>query len=187
MQLNSQVILPESRKRRSLSGFTLMELLIVLLIFAIILAVNFAAYNRYEARYRLYAVAEILAMDLKLQMQRARTLDEQQGIVFLTRTRYKLGKHPVASPYAASDFEPSNPPREINLSQEFGGITIDTIDGYASFPGSPAYVYFSPSTAGTGNIWTPMSGFTGEIILRGGKTSAHLVVKSSKEIVITID
>lgn len=185
--MKSGVPVFDSGKRRPTSGFTLIELMIVLFIFAVILAINFAAYRRYESRYRLYAVSEILAMDLKLQMQRARTLDDQRGIFFYSKTRYALGSHPLTAPLNPHSFVPSNPRREVNLSNEFSGITIESITGQAGFPGSFGYVYFSPRTADASNTWTPMSGFQGEIVISGGDQKAVLTVQSSKEVTITMD
>ncbi|MGV8124704.1 MAG: prepilin-type N-terminal cleavage/methylation domain-containing protein [Candidatus Xenobiia bacterium LiM19] len=169
-------------KRRS-SGFTFMELMIVILILSILLSIASFALKNYESRYRCQAAAQVLAMDIRLQQQRARSRDEQQGIFFYSSTRYALGRHPTSLSPNETLFVPNNPPRIVNLTDQYNGVVVDSVGGSLSFP---QYIYFDPSTVDSAGNWIPLSGFTGDIVFKGSRSFVTLTVQANMEITITI-
>jgi prepilin-type N-terminal cleavage/methylation domain-containing protein len=177
-------------KRRS-AGFTFMELMIVILILGILLSLASFGFKNYESRYRCQAAAQVLAMDIRLQQQRARSRDEQQGIFFYATTvgsntvsaRYALGTHPTTGPVEESKFVHNNPPRIVNLNDQYSGVVIESIQGSTSFP---QYIYFDPSTVDSSGKWAPLSGFNGTIKFKGAQSNVFLTVKENMEISITI-
>lgn len=172
--------------KKSYSGFTFIELMIAISVLAIMMAIAVFGYRAYEARYRCQAIAQILAMDLRLQQERTRTLDEPQGIYFFSKTQYFLG-----SGTSITDFTHASPRRNVDLTQQYYGITIDKIHDDTSTTSidnsPPYYIYFDPKAVDTAtNTWTPLSGFHGYILIKGGYSNVYVIVGADKEISVEI-
>lgn len=160
-----------------------MELMIVILILGILLSIASFGFRSYESRYRCQAAAQVLAMDIRLQQQRARSRDEQQGIFFHSPTKYALGRHPASLSPNETLFVPNNPPRIVNLADQYSGVVIESIKTVTTFP---QYIYFDPSTADSSGNWIPLSGFNGTIKFKGSHSNVFLTVNENMELTITI-
>ncbi len=160
-----------------------MELMTVLLILGVLLSIASFGFKNYETRYRCQAAAQVLSMDIRLQQQRARSRDEQQGVFFYSPTKYALGRHPTSGPVAETSFVPNNPPRIVNLTDQYNGVTIESIKGDINFP---QYIYFDPSTVDSSGKWIPLSGFNGTIKFKGSYSNVFLTVEENMEITIML-
>jgi len=68
--------------KKATPGFTLIELIVVIAIIGIIAVVVLVRYNTYEARHAGRSAAQVLVNDIKLQRQKAFTLEMPCGIHF---------------------------------------------------------------------------------------------------------
>lgn len=163
-------------------GFTILELGISMVIVAMLIGIAMVAYNNYEVRTRCFGAAQVLSMDMRLQQQRARTMDEPQGIRFDSRSSYSLGGGD-----RLAVFKESFPARRVDLSQTFHGVYVEsithTVNGSLSIP---AYIYFDPSTGQPGSAWVPFSGFTGTIVMQGRERKSTITVTPGGEITVDI-
>jgi prepilin-type N-terminal cleavage/methylation domain-containing protein len=163
------------RTERGAAGFTILELMMAMVIVAILVSLAMVAYQNYEARTRCFSAAQVLVMDLRLQQQRARTLDTQQGILFTDKYNYSLGWRD-----GSGAFHDAVPARRVDLQQSFNGVFVETIAGSPAFP---TYVSFDPSAAGPGG-WVPFGGFTGDLVLRVGDIKATVTVEVGGNVVL---
>ncbi|MDQ7826626.1 MAG: type II secretion system protein [Candidatus Eremiobacteraeota bacterium] len=81
------------RRKALARGLTLIEIIVVLSIMAIIGAITFARFNLYETSMAVRSSAQLMQADLKLQEQKASTLEQTHGIMvapFLYPNEYHL-------------------------------------------------------------------------------------------------
>lgn len=86
-------------------GFTLLEFLITISILAIIMAIGFPAYRAAESRQILKNAAQMLAMDLKAQRQRANQMNVTCGIKLDSSGKYTLYDTLVPAQNKLVDFQ----------------------------------------------------------------------------------
>jgi prepilin-type N-terminal cleavage/methylation domain-containing protein len=167
--------------KKALSGFSLIELMVAIGLLCILMALAAFGYKRYEARFRCNAAATILAQDLRLQQERARTMDGPQGIYFRTKYKYSLG-----SGTSILNFASSRNPRNVDLTQQYNGIFIEAIHDNADAVDHPPpyYIFFDPRAADASGTWTPLSGFSGYIIFNGGNVKVNVKIAANKEVTI---
>lgn len=175
--------MPGTLKERAW-GFTLIEICVAIAISLILIAVALMGYKTYQSRYQCRAAAQVLTNDLKLQQMKSRSYDEQRGILFTDNSTYYLGQHSPSGPFSLAGLAQNTPTRSVNLHNEFGGVTIESINGNISFPN---YICFDPRAADTSGDWVLFSGFSGIIVLRGNNVKARVIVQSSGEITIEME
>jgi hypothetical protein len=152
--------------------------MIAMVIAVYLIAMGGIAYKRYEEPHRLHAAAQTLLMDLKLQEQKARSLDRRHGIQFDNGSTYRLG-------FTASDglFYENQVRRTVMLTREFSGIKVTSIGGASP----PQYVYFDPRAA-EGTTWAPFntsfSSYPGQIVLHCSSKDAIINIWRNGEITV---
>jgi prepilin-type N-terminal cleavage/methylation domain-containing protein len=186
--------------RMGKSGFTFIELMVSVTILVIMISIMSFGYKNYEARYLCQSAAQVLAMDIRLQQQRAKKFDMEQGICFISPTEYHLGtcngtvddKGGTVSPF--SNFTEPPPLRIVNLTQNYRGVSVSSIySSITSVTTSPVpnhyYFGFDPKALDSSNPtkWAPISGFQGTIKLIGGGRTIDIIVKANQEVTVQIE
>ena len=117
------------RQRRRRSGFTLIELVIVLLILGISAAVVAPRYASAVVRFRVEAAAKVVAAHLRYARQHAKTKGKTQSVVFVPDTdSYELpGLSDVQRPgeaFSVKLTQTSYPASVASASFGAGGSTV---------------------------------------------------------------
>lgn len=112
-------------------GFTFIEIIVALSIFAFITALVVVRYNLYEARQAARSAAFVMMSDLRLQQQRAFAVDETQGITICpqgNRKAYRLWAVTSAQILRTVNFD-SLFPGNIRFSSGQAGVDIQFFPG----------------------------------------------------------
>ena len=121
------------RTRRCGGGFSLLELVVVMVIMAILAAIATPRYGQAVARYRTASAARKVAADLTFARKRARISSTSQAVNFnVANNAYQLpGVADMKT--AASDYSvalSSSPYKARIVSADFDGDGNVTFDGY---------------------------------------------------------
>ncbi len=126
--------------RRSLRGFSLIELMVVLAIIGIISVAVLVRYNTYEASHAARSAAQVLVNDIKLQRQKAFTLESECGIDIAPGGNLRV----YTLWYKAPGGSTRIPSRTVNFSQTFrSDVTFAPVLANKT-------ISFFPWTSGTG-------------------------------------
>jgi len=159
-------------------GVTLIELMVGIGIVAILMSIAAFGYKNYEARYRCQSAAQVLIMDIRMQQQRAKRFDMEQGIYFYNQYVYALGTTENRTP-ASAFFTQTHPRRVVDLRQQYYGVYIESVGGTPP----PCYMKFDPSAVDTGTgDWKPFSGFKGNVVMKGNARTITLTIQENREI-----
>jgi prepilin-type N-terminal cleavage/methylation domain-containing protein len=145
----------EHRAAGRRGGFTIMELVMVLLIIAMVAALGVARYGDAVQRYRADAAARRIVADMALARSKARMQSQSQAVVFnLAASSLSLPNVPdMDHPPAAYQVRLGDAPYYARLmSVNFGGASQVVFDGY----GSPA---------ASGTIVVAAGGYTKTVVL----------------------
>ncbi|MDP6543810.1 MAG: prepilin-type N-terminal cleavage/methylation domain-containing protein [Phycisphaerae bacterium] len=123
----------DRRGPKRCGGFSLLELVVVLVIMAILAAIVTPRYGQAIARYRVAAVAKKVAADLTFARKRARISSSSQAVNFnVAENAYQL-PGVTDSKTAASDYSvtlSSSRYKARIVSADFDGDADVTFDGY---------------------------------------------------------
>jgi len=169
--------------RSHVKGFTILELMMAMVIVAIMFSLAMMAYQNYETRTRVMGAAQVLVMDVRLQQQRARTLDESQGILFSDKHHYSLGRCDDWS--NTLTFHRSYPPREVDMQQSFSGVFIDTLKKNGVPMSFPVAIKLDPSATDGAGRWVPFSGDVVEVVLKGRTVTYTVNVQAGGDVVLS--
>ncbi len=137
------------------SGFTLLELLIVIMIVALLFSLLIPMYTSYQNRLTVQNSAQMIALDLAQMRQRAISLEALAGIKINSDlyTYYTFWDHSIAdtdftdghlrqtSPGGARAF------RDVNLKETFQTMVSINVTGNNNV------IYFDPTTTDSGGTY----------------------------------
>lgn len=124
---------PKRRRRRDLSGFTLIELVLVVLITAVFAAIVVPRYTQSLSRYRAESAARRVVADLELARTTARNRSASQAVrFFLTSSEYELkGMADPIDPTATYRVALTDEPyRTVLTTFSLGGSDTITFNGF---------------------------------------------------------
>lgn len=136
--------------RRSAQGFTLVELMIVMVIVAIVAAIAIPRYSQASARQQLSSAADRVAADLELARTRARAASQTVTVAFSTSSdRYQFNSVGGEAVIIELDESPYNV--EITRAT-FGTDNIASFNGFGVPQDSGFVTLVSESGAITVNL-----------------------------------
>jgi len=118
---------------RRRGGFSLLEFVLAMAIFAIIVAIAAPRYGQAVARQRAEMAAKRIAADLSLARDRARIGGAQRTVTFTPATDQYQISDTQGLKNASADYivDLAGTPYQLDLvSADFGGDTIVVFDGY---------------------------------------------------------
>ncbi|MFH0801175.1 MAG: prepilin-type N-terminal cleavage/methylation domain-containing protein [bacterium] len=135
---------------RKMRGFTLLELIIVVMIVALLMSLIIPMYSSYQNRLAVQNSAQMIVMDLTQMRQKAISLEALAGIVFNSDlyTYYAFWDHPTSGP-DANNFT------DVYLRRTTGGVrTYKDVNLQELFQtmvainvtGNNTIIYFDPTT-----------------------------------------
>jgi len=149
---------------RKMRGFTLLELIIVVMIVALLMSLIIPMYASYQNRLAVQNSAQMIVTDLTHMRQKAISLERLAGIKINSDlyTYYTFWDQPVeTSSFADTDLKPTPAPspaprtyKDVNLKELFQ----TTVQLQAN--GSSAVIYFDPTTT-DGTYWSIVTPRTG--------------------------
>lgn len=154
------------------NGFTLIELIMVMVLLSIVSVTAFIAISSYRTQH-LYAAAERIAGDLRYAKNLALTSTKWHGVVFNVDPANTYSLYETDGLTDTLIKKPEDPGQDftVNLSQDYSGISISnvSISGGSQVEFNP---YGAPYTDKTGSALTS----TGIITLSGGGPTASVCI-----------
>ncbi|MDP2683405.1 MAG: prepilin-type N-terminal cleavage/methylation domain-containing protein [Deltaproteobacteria bacterium] len=115
-------------------GFTIIELVMVIIVVSILAAVAIPQFGRYWAGIKLNNAVMKIASDIRYAQNRATTTQQRTRVIFSSSTTYDIQSCPIAAPYNTTTCKCPDPADNlwvpatgfpINLNNtEFLGVTI---------------------------------------------------------------
>ncbi len=124
-----------ARTPKQHNGFSIIELLVVLLIMSIIAAIATPSFYRSLRYHALESAARRVKLDLEQACHAARVNSQTQSLTFTNATTYSLssGVESLKSPGQAYTVDLASTPYELDgVTVAFGGPTTVSFDGYGN-------------------------------------------------------
>jgi prepilin-type N-terminal cleavage/methylation domain-containing protein len=159
------MLYPRRHFRSTGSGFSLIELVLVLAIAGVLFAIAAPRYGQSVDRYRAEIAARRIAADLLLAKTRARTASHSQSISFNSATgTYTLpGESDADHPSETYSVNLTKAPYRASLAAvSFGGTAVLTFNGY----GVPNFAGSITVRAGSSQRTVAVAATSGEITVQ---------------------